>query len=879
MTQAQLITYIETYINTNGVYDITGAEMQDVLETIVNTIYEEFTVTPAGEVPLNMKGHINFGYEGALTIAVGDVYVNDDIDGEVPAGTYVGDWIVCRDAGASLDEITPGETNAIWYYFPFGLPGVDAADIRDALETLSGNNRLNKSAVRGANYALNYRGSGDVYDPTFRNGMTNILPGDYWIYDSGIASPTDPASDTSGINQGDYIVAVKADPSLSNFGDEAEWAIIRIGKHTPIQVTVGTSTKLANVGSDKVLLYATALTEIQSFGDGVPGDRKTIINVAATGLIKLKQSAYNSTGIYIPGVVGNLPLVIYTCLEAICYGTNKWLVINVAVPTSSGPKGSLTGTIELEFWRDEFYSKDSVTGDIYFDLKDISDPELGAFKDGATTMYVCENDGIRAMTYSSKIILVSGIWDSRDAAVNKLTFIYSNDADLVFLTIHNERIYSDSKKYHGIETMGARSFNNSTHVLTVAEATNTYWYQGEQYITTSAITCDLDSFETLTANTLYYFYFDDASGTLKCADSFWNLKTMVPVAMVFWNGSAGAIIPENHNHTRDIDFHILMHLTVGCRYYSGLSLTYPTAANDASLQIESGTIYDEDAAITIAQCTTMRGFYKASANVYTFADYALPYLGASGDPYWLDTDDYTLKSVGDTDFVVYWVYATGDQDRPIWITCTHAATAHNTIALARAEAIPALSGLNLSPEMKLIYKFIYKGDGQFQEYSDYRYSQPLPSGGTPSTTAGSVSFVPTGNIASTTVQTAIEEVDSEKASLTGTETLTNKRITRRIDGTTSSATPTINTDNVDEYQLTAQAEDITSFTTNLSGTPTNGQKLIISITGTGARAITWGSSFESSTVTLPTTTVSTNRLDVGFEWNTVTSKWRCIAKA
>jgi len=84
---------------------------------------------------------------------------------------------------------------------------------------------------------------------------------------------------------------------------------------------------------------------------------------------------------------------------------------------------------------------------------------------------------------------------------------------------------------------------------------------------------------------------------------------------------------------------------------------------------------------------------------------------------------------------------------------------------------------------------------------------------------------------------------------------------------------------VDMYLLTAQAVDITSFTTNLSGTPTEGQLLWISITGTGARAITWGSSFESSTVSLPTTTVSTNRLDVGFVWNTVTSKWRCIASA
>jgi hypothetical protein len=110
-----------------------------------------------------------------------------------------------------------------------------------------------------------------------------------------------------------------------------------------------------------------------------------------------------------------------------------------------------------------------------------------------------------------------------------------------------------------------------------------------------------------------------------------------------------------------------------------------------------------------------------------------------------------------------------------------------------------------------------------------------------------------------------------------TQTLTAKRVTPRTGTTTSSATPTINTDNVDFYSITAQTEAITSFTTNLSGTPTESQKLWIAITGTAARAITWGASFEASTVPLPTTTVTTARLDVGFVWNSVTSKWRCVA--
>lgn len=116
------------------------------------------------------------------------------------------------------------------------------------------------------------------------------------------------------------------------------------------------------------------------------------------------------------------------------------------------------------------------------------------------------------------------------------------------------------------------------------------------------------------------------------------------------------------------------------------------------------------------------------------------------------------------------------------------------------------------------------------------------------------------------------------AILSYTGTFTNKRITPRITSITSSATPTINTDNCDCVTITALAAAITSMTTNLSGTPTNFQKLVIRIKDNGtARAITWGSSFEAKGVALPTTTVISKVLTVGFIYDTVTSKWGCVA--
>jgi hypothetical protein len=116
-------------------------------------------------------------------------------------------------------------------------------------------------------------------------------------------------------------------------------------------------------------------------------------------------------------------------------------------------------------------------------------------------------------------------------------------------------------------------------------------------------------------------------------------------------------------------------------------------------------------------------------------------------------------------------------------------------------------------------------------------------------------------------------------SISSTNTLTNKRITPRVGSITSSATPTINTDNYDQYNITALAAAITSMTTNLSGTPTDGQKLMIRIKDNGtARAITWGASFVSSGVaTLLATTVINKTHHVGLIYDSAAAKWTCIA--
>lgn len=119
---------------------------------------------------------------------------------------------------------------------------------------------------------------------------------------------------------------------------------------------------------------------------------------------------------------------------------------------------------------------------------------------------------------------------------------------------------------------------------------------------------------------------------------------------------------------------------------------------------------------------------------------------------------------------------------------------------------------------------------------------------------------------------------------TDAQTLTSKRITKRVvTVNVPGATPTTNTDNTDIAEFTGLATAITSMTTNLSGTPINGDLLQFSFVDNGtARAITWGTSFANGgLVNLPTTTIISVVLRVLVQYQTIASlnKWVCIAVA
>lgn len=115
------------------------------------------------------------------------------------------------------------------------------------------------------------------------------------------------------------------------------------------------------------------------------------------------------------------------------------------------------------------------------------------------------------------------------------------------------------------------------------------------------------------------------------------------------------------------------------------------------------------------------------------------------------------------------------------------------------------------------------------------------------------------------------------ALLTATQTLTNKRISPRVVALTDAATVTPNIDTTDIGVLTSLSQD--SIIANPTGTPVTGQGLILRITSTTSRALTFGSGYAASTtLTLPAATTGSSTEDyLGFRYNTTSSKWVIVA--
>lgn len=115
---------------------------------------------------------------------------------------------------------------------------------------------------------------------------------------------------------------------------------------------------------------------------------------------------------------------------------------------------------------------------------------------------------------------------------------------------------------------------------------------------------------------------------------------------------------------------------------------------------------------------------------------------------------------------------------------------------------------------------------------------------------------------------------------TDTQTLTNKKIEERVVAASDATSITINADTTD---LATQANTQAAGTLTINaptGTPVNGQKLMLRLQSTNVQTFSWNAIFAGSTdLVLPTSSSGSSKYDyVGFIYNSTASKWQIIAK-
>jgi hypothetical protein len=145
--------------------------------------------------------------------------------------------------------------------------------------------------------------------------------------------------------------------------------------------------------------------------------------------------------------------------------------------------------------------------------------------------------------------------------------------------------------------------------------------------------------------------------------------------------------------------------------------------------------------------------------------------------------------------------------------------------------------------------------------------------GTASNVTGTVAIANGGTGATTLAGASI-------VTYTGTETLSNKNIVERVVSIADATSITINADTTD---IATQANTQTAGTLTVNaptGTPVNGQKLVLRLQSTNIQTFSWNAIFAGSTdLVLPVASTGSSKYDyVGFIYNSTAAKWQLLAK-
>ena len=426
----------------------------------------------------------------------------------------------------------------------------------------------------------------------------------------------------------------------------------------------------------------------------------------------------------------------------------------------------------------------------------------------------------------------------QDSAGNVLSHVdnigtfWWGDRDLGVAALANE----------DIEPCGFVDRTQSTITLTPGSPTDTFeiaptgtdfdvWVAGNRF----TVTGGTQAIAHTTGNTFVYY---DANGDLVQSSSPWDLFTTAPVALIYYSAAAAeAILLEERHGLMDTRTHYYLHNSEGSRYRSGLTLADYTvqpaspADSDNRFSISSGTMADEDIVHAIGSLAAGGPYHvmrRTGTSEWTWSQEDDPYI-VTGSYIAYNSESggtWSQTALANNNYVNYYVLAAGGEAAHPQHYVLQGQSVYTTLVDAVAES--PLSALLLDAfafaEAVLRYKVTFRTAAAYTTTGKCRIAaveqlvgQAISLGAAVIPTnhatlsgrdladqhpASAITNTPSGDIAATNVQSALNELDTEKAALAGA-TLTGTYTSDRALSTDVSYATLVTADAFNRFEIDA----------------------------------------------------------------------------
>jgi hypothetical protein len=291
------------------------------------------------------------------------------------------------------------------------------------------------------------------------------------------------------------------------------------------------------------------------------------------------------------------------------------------------------------------------------------------------------------------------------------------------------------------------SFVDGTRTFTITPDSSSfeYWIQGVKYVKTSAESVVIDPTEGL-----WYIYY--VGTTLTASQTPWAIRDADKcfVAIVHWDNSNSvgmAILYECHSYNMLASTHNYLHETIGTNFESGLAITVGSGGTEGQIGLTEGELHDEDIEIVITdggggalfeQVLTLPAqipiYYRSGASAWRkYAVTNFPfYDNAGGDNVHYNAEaggSYSSTAASSSaKYIAYWIFGTNDISQPI--VSLMGQFESNTLNIAKEVNILSnySFGVMPFPEMKILYRLIFKSDSTHAHTEDMRSVDNVPGG-------------------------------------------------------------------------------------------------------------------------------------------------------